>query len=73
VTDETSEILARRIRNAWNLLQKLAEDIHQLSNDDWDDLRKHRFEGDEKVEYEIRRVEDRAKLLRSRFEGKGRW
>jgi hypothetical protein len=73
VTDETSEILARRIRNAWNLLQKLAEDIHQLSNNDWDELHKHGVDGDEKIEHEIRRVEDRAKLLRSRFDGKGRW
>jgi hypothetical protein len=72
VSDVQSEILAKKVQNAWKSLQKIAEEIHQLSDDDWDDFHKSKLDGEE-IELIIRRVEDRAKLLRSRFDGKGRW
>jgi hypothetical protein len=73
VTDEQLEALARQVHNIWNSLQKVSEEIHGLKASDWEDFVKFKSDSGEEMEYEIRRVEDRTKLLRSRFEGKGRW
>jgi hypothetical protein len=72
VTDEQMEALAKRIHSAWNSLQRIAQDIHGLKTSDWEDFVKFKSDSGEEMEDEISRVEDRARLIRSRFEGLGR-